>query len=472
MAHKKGTSPPTAVITLGGRDISHLVQNLQTKHGVGAELGEATLALDAAKLVTEQLDWQGELIIEATEPTRVRLFTGVVEDALPVHVTPTPAVAGTTVSYAVRCVGQGVILRESRLGATAHVGMPAADVLHLILQQANWPRDRREIQGDGDLPLETFEVIAPLEGVTVASPQTVGQVRLHPKDEFGITEELAQFDLPTFTTMAERASAWAVVHLESRLTVDALDAGTSRIDVALAWLGSRAQDGTIIRAGNFWPYRRNIANATMQRLPLTYCRGIATGRLWITTPGVEEPATVNLTTHGLWSAPPLPRSIDPAHEYALLAWARAKAPGPFERRVQALWDCLEYYGAAARVPHFYTPEQVEALVDAIATVDLPPDLAPRAIEGVRKLNDPPLMVKIRHVAEADGGGLSVEEGKLLQRLRRARNDVSHGKAPAPERAEDLRHALSIVARLLAARGVGAHRRHRSNDRQGVSPPSG
>lgn len=472
MARSKGKSSPAAAITLGGRDISHLVQNLQTKHGVGAELGEATLVLDAAKLVSEQLDWQGELTIEATEPARVRLFTGVVEDALPVHVTPTSAVAGTTVAYAVRCVGQGVILRESRLGATAHVGMPAADVLHLILQQANWPRDRREIQGDDDLPLETFEVVAPLEGITVASPQTVGQVRLHPKDEFGIAEELGQFGLPTFTTLAERASAWAVAHLESRLTVDALETGTSRIDVALAWLGSRAQDGTIIRAGNFWPYRRSVANATIQRLPLTYCRGVATGRLWVTTPGVEEPTAVHLTTHGLWSAPPLPRSTEPAHEYALLAWARAKAPGPFERRVQALWDCLEYYASAARVPHFYNPEQIEALVDAIATVDLPPDLRRRAMEGVGKLNDPPLMVKIRHVAEADGDGLSVEEGKLLQRLRRARNDVSHGKAPGPGRAEDLRHALSVVARLLAARGVGAHRPPRVAARQEVAPPGG
>ena len=77
-----------------------------------------------------------------------------------------------------------------------------------------------------------------------------------------------------------------------------------------------------------------------------------------------------------------------------------------------------------------------------------PKLRARALDLLTKINDPPLMAKLREAATRDGAPVAESEYGLLSRLRKARNDAVHGRSPELPPREDVDHAVSIVARLL------------------------
>lgn len=72
----------------------------------------------------------------------------------------------------------------------------------------------------------------------------------------------------------------------------------------------------------------------------------------------------------------------------------------------------------------------------------------RALNLLAKLNDPPLIAKLRGAADRDGVPLTDAEIALLQRVRVVRNDTAHGRDAKLPTVDDLDYAVSMVTRLL------------------------
>lgn len=453
-ASKKSSSSetPTMRVTLGGADVSALVTNLQVRRAVG-DLGRATFTLAPEPLATLRLDWQGEVIIDAVaDQQHTRMFTGAVTDALPVSLSAHSGVAGVTAMYAVRCA-TGTALSESNTGVVAHNGLGAADLIHVLLRGVGWTADRMSIDGDDDLPTEVFEVYSDVRDVNYVAATRISGVRLLPGSSVirSLVERLPEHALREQLLKTE---VFALTLVDAHLVQDALEIGVQRIDETLAWLATRVQDGTTLRAGHYWPYLRRHTLAHPRRGNITLVRGPMTGRLLLRgAEGTMQPQAIDVRHGALVLAPPMPASLPPSDRLAVLAWSRAREEGAFGQRVQALWDCLEFYASSTQVPRIFDNSQLGAVRAAMKDIVSDKTQQARLIEMVGRLNDPPLMVKIVEAARIDGVELSDGERQLLARLRRTRNRASHGSAPQPGRDEDLRHGLSVAARLLAGRAA-------------------
>jgi hypothetical protein len=441
---------PTMRVTLGGADISALVMNLQVRRAVG-ELGRATFSLAPEPLAELRLDWQGEVIIDAVaNQQHIRMFTGAVTDALPVSLSAHSGVAGVTAMYAVRCA-TGTALSESNTGVVAHSGLGAADLIHILLRGVGWTPDRMSIEGDDDLPTEVFEVYSDVRDVNYLAATRISGVHLIRGSSVTrlLAEQLPEHDLREQLLKTE---LFALTLVDAHLVQDALEVGVQRIDETLAWLATRVQDGTTLRAGHYWPYLRHQTLAHPRRGNVTLARGLMTGRLLLRgAAGTTQPQAIDVRQGALVLAPPMPASLPPADRLAVLAWNRAREDGVFGQRVQALWDCLEFYASSTHVPRIFDDSQLGAARAAMKEIVSGETQQARLIEMIGRLNDPPLMVKIVEAARIDGVELSDIERQLLARLRRTRNRASHGSAPQQGRDEDLRHGLSVAARLLAGR---------------------
>ncbi len=147
---------------------------------------------------------------------------------------------------------------------------------------------------------------------------------------------------------------------------------------------------------------------------------------------------------------PPPSGYELADRQALLACARAgQTPDPLER-IQAIWESIEFYVAGTRPEVLFAPEEVKRVRRSVPK-DVDPKLRARALDLLAKINDPPLMAKLREAAIRDGAPIAESEYELLGRLRKARNDAVHGRTPKLPARENVDHAVSIVARLLVYR---------------------
>jgi hypothetical protein len=445
---------PRFLVLLGGEDITPAVQGWQTHAGAN-ELTTATLTLDPQILLERRLDLQGELTVRVVEPVEKLLFTGSVLEAVPVTISASLAVSGAVATYALRCLSSAN-LAEATAGEAAHSNLPIADLLHILTRRAGTPKERLQIEGDRDLPAEIFEVLTDVLDVQVLEPTTVAGVRLLPGDD-QLREVLSSLEESPLCETLLTAQSVAVVYVEATLVHDAYEMGRRRIDEALAWLGTRAQDGTLVRAGQFWSYRRAATLARPERGELALVRGLLTGRRVLYGPAGRNRHSVKVFPGALVLAPPLAPSTRSAEHLAHLAWVRAPDLPVFEQRVQALFDCLEFYASTARPPKLFDGKAKAALKAATENVELSDAQRERVRGALDQLNSAPLMAKVVTAASEDGVALTTAEADLIASLRRARNKVSHGAASTPGREEDLRHALSIVARLLAGRASATAR---------------
>lgn len=154
----------------------------------------------------------------------------------------------------------------------------------------------------------------------------------------------------------------------------------------------------------------------------------------------------------------LPEDASREDQLAVLSWSRAVQLDQFEHRVQALWDCLEFYGRKVKIPDLFDEATVQRLKDAVGTIVLSEAEAKRVAGMVSGLNSPPLMARLEYAVDADGAPVSPDDWKVLRRLRDVRNGASHGRQSDGRGRDDLAHGLSIVARMLAYRAWRLARR--------------
>jgi hypothetical protein len=105
---------------------------------------------------------------------------------------------------------------------------------------------------------------------------------------------------------------------------------------------------------------------------------------------------------------------------------------PLER-IQAIWEAIEFYVAGTRGDVFFDPGEVKRIRRSVPK-DVDPKLRTRALDLLAKINDPPLMAKLREAATRDGVPVAESEYELLGRLRKARMTPSTAAPPSSRRA--------------------------------------
>jgi hypothetical protein len=403
------------------------------------KMPDADVLLDLERLTTAP-DYFGGLAVVAEERgERFPRFTGSVISA-------SPAADGVTV----KALG-GVSLAESLIGGLAARGLPNFELVYVLARSGGLRDEQLNIDGLDTLPRETFEVVAPVDGVEIEVavdfagvhflPPTIGARALTALD---IGDEMrADYEAPTYALTLVTASR----------TLDAEEQGLAAIDLALAWLTARLRYGlATLPDGRPLPFKRSESLAQPKRRDLVAVRGLLTTRQWLRRPAtVAESRTVTLVPDGARLQAEMPPSTL-QDRLALLAFARAtREPDPLAR-VHALFEAIEFYTSGVAAPKLFSKKERKVLISSVPS-SFSDEQRERVKRLVGNLNNPTLLVQLMKTLDDEGVPIASGEVDLLWRLRELRNDVVHGRKSELPAAEDVEYATSIVARMLVYRAV-------------------
>lgn len=302
------------------------------------------------------------------------------------------------------------------------------------------------IEGLDELPHEVVQVIAPVDGASSANPEGRGDV------QFTADPHVAA----AFASVGDDdAPLYAVTYAEASRLYDAEQHGLGKINAALDLLLAACAYGLSTRPGGTpLPFTRTTARARPALRQTVFVQGVSTRRWWCrdrTASATAAGADVAALLSG-W--PELPRAASPAvtHGLAELRGAADALAGPVER-VQALWNAIEFYAAGAKVPKLFGRAARKQLAAALSATTLTEEQKARARDVLGGVNTPPLLVRLKAQAAADGVPVTDSELQMLVQLRGRRNDSAHGRAASSVSGERLDWAVSVVARLFLYRHV-------------------
>jgi hypothetical protein len=436
-------------VHFGDIDASGAVRNLKARNAIN-DLPSAELELDIELLGGRPPDYFATAqITQVGLALKHALFTGSVTTAEPLG--PRAALS----------LGAMPEMQELAMPSFAAWMVSAPEITHAMMRSIGLPDSQLNIQGLDTLQHETFEVIAPVDQLNVSARTRLDNVHILPGEQarralekLGPEEQLA-------VPFAE-ANCHAVTYVTATRMFDAELEGLRRIDVALSWLAVQARYGLAV-----WPdgtprrHRRAWSRAAPARSSMVWVRGLMSTRQWIRTPQPIAPAGLfPIESAGQPGGAGQLRLLSVQERQAALALRRAGSTGEPLQRITALWEAVEFYLAGTAIPDSFTQAQLRALRKGVPS-DLPGPLRRRAINALNRLNEPPLMARLRAAGESDGVMLSPAEWEMLSRLRRVRNESVHGAQHTTVGDADLDLGVSILARLLLHR---AHRRRIELDR--------
>ena len=340
-----------------------------------------------------------------------------------------------------------MLLTERAVGYFAHHGLTAAEITYLLARSAGMSAEQLSIPDLDELPVETFEVIAPLYGVSVADPTELVSVTIVPVDDaLAVLSEMG-FD----TSELEQPDSYALSLDTHRLGFHAERAGLDAIDLAIDWLATRLRYGlAVLPDGTAQPFDRETRRALPRRGELVAVRGLLTQRRWLRSASMGVRATSVQLEPDDSLLGRLPDELTAADRLALAACRRAASEREPLARVQALWEAIECLVAGFRAPQLFERQDLEAIQAAIPP-GIPNQLRERAKRVISELNQPPLMARLRALIEHEALPCSEAEIDLLVQLRRIRNDAVHGRAAEPPAPDVLDQANAIACRLVVSK---------------------
>jgi hypothetical protein len=363
--------------------------------------------------------------------------------------------------FALRAIPEGGHLRvhcetapgftERRIAGLSHAHIPATDLVYALCRGAGLRDDKIQIEGLDELPVEIFEVAVPVSGMAVNLPVSVGAVRLVPAPGgMAAVRHLADSTLRKEFTAA---ATYAICYTTAARMLDAESTGLGEIDTALSWLTVRARYSLAVLPDRSVPaWSRDSILASPMRGPLVAVRGLRSQRSWLRVPTLPlRQGDLDLTeTTARMLHPALSGQVSVTTRQALLACARAATETDPISRVTALWEAIECYIGDSSVPNMFTATELREIKEA-----LPKRLGAakhdRLMQVFGRLNDAPLLARLRYRLASDGVPITEEECSLLKQLREIRNDVVHGRTPDPPADDQLTQGIAIVARMLVHR---------------------
>jgi hypothetical protein len=386
---------------------------------------------------TDVVDYFGELRLAAIYQGRSwPIFRGSVMQAIPAadHVM-------------VHAVGTQQ-LRETVIPDMVVRGVSAPEMIYVLARSSGIREERLNIEGLESLLREQFEIIVPVDGIVTSDSTKFAGVEFLPTDS-GVMSGMPVSDTQRagFT-----ASAYARAWVTTTMMLEAEQKGLASVDLALAWLTAQLRCGAaMLPRGKTVAFDRQESLTQPRRRGLVSVRGTTSGRHWLRRPqmaGQESKIPLGETVRPLDDVIP---ELSLQEQQAFLALGRAVREPDLLVRVQNLWEAIEFYCSGVSVDPLFTTEQLETINRSLPTLESAQRERMTAVIG--QLNSAPLLIRLKKAIQDDNAPVTNTEVDLLQRLRKLRNDVVHGRRSRLPVPEDVEYAASVVARLLMYRAA-------------------
>jgi hypothetical protein len=435
-----GQTPTSTRIRFGDVDVTAALRDATFRTAL-EELPTASMVL-ANDLIPAEADFLSEVTVSADEAgwSRDQLFRGNVESA---------EVGGALT--AIECRG-GLVMTDSAAGPFASARMQAEPIIHLVARESGLSEDRVSIEGLNAMEEQAFEVVAPLDDLTMGDgsrPVYLGPVTLIGLEQASVLIDDILGNGDAAADLKKRfteASAFAMCHSTAVVPYEAEQRSLAMIDWVLAWLTVRLRYGLVrLPTGEQQDFDRASSRTLPRRKPLVAIRGVRTRGGWVR--GVDGASLSSALSADLARDIRIPPRISEAHKQALLAAQRAAAAGDWIQRVGAIWESIEFLVRGVDVAKPLSKD---------AKNEMRSELGKRLSESdhdrierlIQLVNDPPLFRKLRAFIESHEVPFTEGDMNLLGRLRDLRNGALHGRG-AGERPdpEELDHAVALVSRL-------------------------
>jgi len=113
-----------------------------------------------------------------------------------------------------------------------------------------------------------------------------------------------------------------------------------------------------------------------------------------------------------------------------------------------LWIAFEFICTNEKGTKLVADTSIDASVIAVQSLNLPEADKSALVESVKRVNDPPLMVKWQALLRRLNVLLTTEEQQLIRKLRTERNNLIHGKKSCKLTIDDLDKFRSILERIF------------------------
>jgi hypothetical protein len=411
-------------------------------------LPEASIEIDVDLLGSEPIDYWAPVsdTIEQLGDSR-EMFRGVVQSA---------DIDGRIAKLT--CEGATALTEHSSGGMVA-AGMDQFEFISALMEQAGVEAEFRLSEVPDPPKDEAFEVWVPLEGLVVDVPVAIAGISVVPQ-----ADAMARLDSLKLEEQGETGanlleefrtgSSYALVSVHSEMPNRAEDDGLAKIDLALAWIATRGRYGAaLLPNGQPQSFDRQAGRLIAKRGSIVLVYGTETSRMWMRRPDQGgDVAERKLEQESSFLEPELGDSISIDDRLALGALRLAATERDPLIQVQALWQAIESYAAGTKnATKLFTKPELKQLKQA-----LPDDLNEaqcKALERmIGRLNEEPLRARLRRRLKSDAVPITERELKVLDDLRDARNDVTHGRdVKTPLDRDTLNYGISIVARMLVHR---------------------
>lgn len=422
----------------GSTDARSSLRHFSTHHEMRRQ-PTATLQLDRDLLPADPIDYLAPFAVVADHGEFKRpLFTGAVTKA-----------DLNSQGVAIEALS-AVAFGETQTPAFSARAVPVFEIVHFLARTAGMRDEQLRIDGMDSLPQELFEVVVPLDGISVDERLRLSGVALLPFEV--VRSRLGEGESELADALDGRSCAIAVV--SGTRMLDAEETGLAAIDDALSWLTTRARYGAAITPdGVLQPFSRAESLSLPRRAPTVLVRGLTTQRRWIhDTDRAHTASELRLEPDHRFLAreETLARQTTHTRE-AIRALNRACHETDGLARVGALWDAIEFYVGHHRSNELFSKAERNLIKDS-----LPDSLSEQQAARVKnvidqQLNNPPLRRRLEEVLDVEEVPHTDAEVEALFALRKLRNDAVHGKERVDPTEDQLQHATSFVARLIVNR---------------------
>lgn len=431
--------PDGIAIKFGEEEIVGDGIEARVHHGMNeGSTAQVTIAKD--RLTRVLPNYRAAVEVSATYGTeREAMFTGFIDRVLP---------EGPNVRLDL--VTQTHLMNDASLGGLGLRNVDPREGMWALSVLGGYAPENVIVQGWEPGPLEIFEVAVPIDGVELHEPTTFGKVTLYSGGPVArLAEGLGPEELEDCYT---GATTWALTLNTARTLYDAEIEALKDVDLALGWLTAKAHYSEVSlpgRAPQAFHRQRTLSRIT--RRDVVVVRGIATGRQWLRAPeDIPSRPQFVLSEVGEVELPPLPSNLPTQVREAITAWQRAAEAKDPLAAVVALWEAVEFYAAGASTNKIFGKAELKALRRR-ASEGLEGEQLERVQDVIARINEPPLMARLRSALDVDKVPYKESELSLLQKVRRARNDLVHGRSRDAPLDADLRYATAIVNRMLVYR---------------------
>ena len=346
-----------------------------------------------------------------------------------------------------------LVLSESVMPPMVSQNAARIEIVYAAARAAGFPVSNIRIEGLSNLPVEAHWVLAPVRGLRVERAVRVGVVEF--VDGRTGREMLQRFSPPLdsqFSDPLAAASTFARVAVVARTLHDAEEEGLVLIDTANAWLAARLRySWSHTPDGKLQHYERTATRVVVERRDGVGVLAVQGPRRWWRATTVERgTGEIALGNDAPWMEPGIPQNVAAGDRQALLALQRAATAGDPIQRVTALWESVEFYVGRRGTEEQFSPDDIEEIVsracDGLSDAKL--DRVNQLLRGM--LNHLRIRDRLERVLSEEGVPVTMEDLRLLFRLKRDRDRSVHGSTAAPEH-EEIDCAVAFMSRAITTR---------------------